>query len=367
MGNSRLHAERTNEVWKVEIINVRKRRKSKMAIGMDVGTYNLVCCKRDEKKEFVYKREVNSFIEVPIQSRFVFNMMKNAGVPLIERPEAGIAYACGTAAVDMAYTMNQIELKRPMKDGCLNPKEKHAQQIMNIMVHSLIGNISADKEPLYYCIPANAVNAETDKDYHSLVLKAMFNAFEDEKGRKVDAHPINEALALIYAELKEKAWTGLGISFGAGMVNLCFAIFGNPVFEFSIVNSGDWIDKQAAKATGETPTFINKEKNKLDLTVESDSLVQRALRAQYEIMAQRTVAEIKKWLEKAGSAARNPNGATDIVIAGGTASPKGFAELFETTFRAANMPIEIGKVIRPDDPLFSVARGCLLAAEAAGQ
>jgi actin-like ATPase involved in cell morphogenesis len=93
-----------------------------MPIGFDCGTYNLVCCKRDDKKNFVHKREVNAFIEMPLQNRFVFNMMKNAGVPLIERPEAGVAYALGEAAVNMAYTMNQIELKRPMKDGLPQPQ-----------------------------------------------------------------------------------------------------------------------------------------------------------------------------------------------------------------------------------------------------
>jgi len=31
------------------------------------------------------------------------------------------------------------------------------------------------------------------------------------------------------------------------------------------------------------------------------------------------------------------------------------------------MPIPIGSIIRPNDPLLSVARGCLLAAEAADQ
>jgi len=37
--------------------------------------------------------------------------------------------------------------------------------------------------------------------------------------------------------------------------------------------------------------------------------------------------------------------------------------MFETLLRQANLPIEIGRVIRPDDPLYSVARGCLIAAE----
>lgn len=335
-----------------------------MAIGFDAGTYHLVSCKK-QGEEFVYKKEVNAFLEMPLDNKFVFNMMKNAGVPLIENKEANIGYALGESAVNMAYTMNQIELKRPMKDGCLNPKERHAQQIMNVMAHSLIGEISENNEKLYYSVPANAINQETDADYHSKILQAMFKAYESEQGFKVDAYPINEALALVYAELTNKNWTGIGISFGAGMVNLCYAIYGAPVFQFSLVNSGDWIDKMASKAIGEeTTTYVNKEKMKADLTIDQpETLVQRAIKTQYEIMIQHTVTGIKQGLENAGNKARSED-AIDIVIAGGTSMPKGFDTMFSKILEQSNISnIKVGEVIRPNDPLFSVARGCHIAAE----
>ena len=335
------------------------------ARGFDCGTYHLVCCKRTGDNEFSYKKEVNAFLEMPLENRFVFNMMKNAGVPLIENPESKVSYALGEAAVNMAYTMNQIELKRPMKDGCLNPKEKHAQQIMNVMCHSLIGEIEEDGTKLYYSVPANAINQETDADYHGKVLEAMFRSYRSEKGYKVDPYPINEALALVYAELQNKNWTGAGISFGAGQVNFCYAIYGAPIFQFSLVNSGDWIDKMASKAIGEeTTTYVNREKMKADLTLENpDTLVQRAIKTQYEIMIQHTVNGIKKGLEGMSNKARSEN-PIDIIIAGGTSMPKGFDDLFKTILEQAKIStLKIGDVIRPQDPLYSVARGCLIAAE----
>jgi hypothetical protein len=334
------------------------------ARGFDCGTYNLVCCKRTAENEFSYKREVNAFLQMPLENRFVFNMMKNAGVPLIEQPEANLAYALGESAVNMAYTMNQIELKRPMKDGCLNPKERYAQQIMNVMCHSLIGEVEEDGTTLYYSVPANAINKETDADYHGKVLEAMFKSYKSEKGYTVDPHPINEALALVYAELSNKAWTGVGVSFGAGMVNLCYAMYGAPIFQFSIVNSGDWIDKMASKALGEeTTTYVNREKVHADLTVENpESLVQRAIKSQYEIMIQHTVSGIKKGVEEAGNKARSEQ-PIDVVVAGGTSMPKGFDVLFRKILEQSKVSMKIGEVIRPQDPLYSVARGCLIAAE----
>ena len=331
-------------------------------IGFDAGTYNLVCCGRDDKGNFVHKREVNAFLEMPLDDRFVFNMMKTAGVPLIEREK--VAYALGEAAVNMAYAMSKIELKRPMTAGCVNPKEKDAFQIMSIMIHSLLDNVRRDGEVLYYCIPANAINEETDADYHNKILEAIFKAFKSEDGYKVDARPINEALALVYAELAKKAFTGIGISFGGGMVNFCYAMYGSPVFKFAIVNSGDWIDKQAAKATGETIAFINKEKTKIDLTKAPTTLVERAIHTQYRLMVEHTITGMQKGFSEAIKAVRSDT-PVDIVIAGGTSSPNGFTEMFREAIQQANLPIKIGEVIRPSDPLYSVARGCLLAAEAA--
>ena len=109
-------------------------------IGFDCGTYNLVCAKRDSEKNFEYRRQVNAFIEIKLETDFVFNIMQKAGVPLIKREDAKIAYALGEDAVKFAYTMPGMQLKRPMKNGCLNPSESDAFEILNIMVHYWILN-----------------------------------------------------------------------------------------------------------------------------------------------------------------------------------------------------------------------------------
>ena len=329
--------------------------------GFDAGTYNMICCFRNENKDFIYKREVNAFIEVSLEKPFVFNMMKKAGVPLIQREDANIAYALGEAAVNMAYTLD-CTLKRPMKDGCVNPQEKDAFQIMSIMIHSLLPDIKEDTV-LYYTVPANAINEETDADYHAKVLEAIFKAYTSPEGHKIDARPINEGMALVYAETEEKMFTGLGVSCGSGMVNVAFGLFGIEVFSFSIANSGDWIDRQVAKATGESIAFINKEKTKIDLNKEPETLVERAIKTQYEIMIQKTVAGIKDGLTSHQDKKTRLDKPLDIIVAGGTSSPPGFVELFGTILKQAELPIEIGEIIRPKEPLLSVAKGALIAAE----
>jgi hypothetical protein len=51
-----------------------------------------------------------------------------------------------------------------------------------------------------------------------------------------------------------------------------------------------------------------------------------------------------------------------IVLAGGTAKPRGFRELFERTLRARSLPIEVAEVRVATDPLTATARGALIAA-----
>lgn len=336
-------------------------------IGFDCGTYNLVCCTRNaksEKKELLFKREINAFLEIPLDNPFLFGVMKESEkVPLIEKGD--VAYALGEAAVNMAYTLDK-ELKRPMKDGCVNPTEYDAFEILNTMIHNMVDEIDQDQVPLYYSVPANAVNERTDADFHQGTLQQIFDAYESSKGFKVNARPINEGLALVYAELKDKAYTGIGISFGAGMVNLCCTTHGVPAFQFAIVNSGDWIDAQAARATGESVNFINKHKQTVDLSKEPTHMVDRAIKLQYQIMVEKTVAGIKRGLAESGKKVRSDKD-LDIVIAGGTSMPVGFDKLFSETIMAAKLPFKVGSVIRPKDPLYSVARGCLVAAEKSSQ
>lgn len=331
-----------------------------MPIGFDAGTFNLICARRGaDKNEVKYRKEVNAFLEMLLDERHAFNMFKASKVPLIEMDN--VAYVVSDHAVNLAYAMPQLTLKRPMKDGCLNPQEKDAFRILKIIMHSMIGEVEKDRDVIYYSVPADAVNEKTDATYHQKILDSIFKAYKV-NNKTVQAYPLNEGLALVYAELAAKAFTGIGISFGAGMVNFCYSIFSHPVFAFSIVNSGDWIDQQAAKASGETVTTISKEKQKIDLNAVPTNVVERAIQGQYRIMIENTMSAIKKAILDAGNAIRVEN-PVDIILGGGTASPPGFPEMVREVIRGLNFPIPLGDVKRAEDHLYAVARGLLVAAE----
>lgn len=168
-------------------------------------------------------------------------------------------------------------------------------------------------------------------------------------------------------------------SWGAGMVNVCYSMFGVVPFEFSVVGSGDWIDCKSAEAFGydptnpnikyhETPTTICKQKQRaddpLDLSrpVNGISRVDQVITLNYHILIENVIGSIIEGFNSNYDRARIEQ-AIPIVMAGGTAIPKGFKEAVEKALGKQKLPFEVSKVIVHDTPLFAVAEGCLVAAE----
>src|SRR5581483_12118364 len=81
--------------------------------------------------------------------------------------------------------------------------------------------------------------------YHEAKLRQILS----DKGLEVKS--INEGLAVIYSELESSNYTGIGISCGGGLCNVCVAYLSVPVLSFSIPRGGDYIDTNAAAMTGE--------------------------------------------------------------------------------------------------------------------
>ena len=59
--------------------------------------------------------------------------------------------------------------------------------------------------------------------------------------------------AVTFAELGEEDFTGIGISCGGGMFNICVAYKSMPALYFSTARSGDWVDKNVANVLGIKP------------------------------------------------------------------------------------------------------------------
>jgi cell division ATPase FtsA len=131
--------------------------------------------------------------------------------------------------------------------------------------------------------------------------------------------------------------------------------------KFSIARGGDWIDEQAAQATG-TPvdkvTSIKEDDFELDFRTDVGG-VEGALAIYYENLLDYVIENIAREVDEEDV---EEDLDVPVVVTGGTSSPRGFEKLFEDHLRDASIPFSISEVKSVDEPLYSVARGALVAA-----
>jgi hypothetical protein len=325
-------------------------------VGLDIGTYSIVSVRKNGD-DLENKKEINAFFELPVTNQFMVNMLKQTGVPMIEVDKS--VYVLGQKALELALSMGK-EYRRPMKNGVVSQNEKEAFNILAVIIRSMIGQLETDDTIVYYSVPANAVNTETNADYHQKVLQAILDKYTDGT-KRIRAFPLNEAQAIVYAEAQDEQMTAIGVSCGGGMVNSNYSIFGVPIFKFSHTNAGDWIDEQAAKSCGESVAFINNAKKDVDLSAEPKNSVERAIIYNYQIMIENAIKSMVDGVKKAGTRA-DAGKPVPIIVAGGTAMPKGFIEFFKKVFSAQEFPIPIKEIRLAEDPIHTVAKGCFIAA-----
>jgi hypothetical protein len=149
------------------------------------------------------------------------------------------------------------------------------------------------------------------------------------------------------------------------MVNVCFAFRSIPVLAFSLATAGDWIDEKAALAVGERPSLIcSIKESSLDLSKrEGLSKIDSALSICYDKLIAYVLDNMRKEIAKTIKIPRLPEPLT-IVLGGGSASPKGFAERFTQALRESGFPLDIGEVRMAKDPFTCVAIGALATAQA---
>jgi hypothetical protein len=334
-------------------------------LGLDIGTKNIILAYKDADGKKKVRHEVNGFTKIKKQDGFSKQMLVNSGVAYTE--DENYFIALGKKAEDLAFAFNNT-LQRPMIDGVISGKTEEAMQIMAIIIRAIIGKIEEDTI-LYYCIPADAINGNTNVTFHDKLIQMMISGFEN--GDKMKAFSINEARSIVISEIEDK--TGIGVSFGAGMVNICYCLYGIEIFAFSIVGSGDRIDIDSATRFGydrnepdgnykETPTSICKRKEKISLEEMPGDLVGQTIFLNYEIMIENVLKNIIDGFRKNEEKARIDK-PIPIVIAGGTSSPDGFDTLFKHTIDKLDVPFEIGEIRRAEKPLYAVAEGCLAASE----
>jgi len=331
-----------------------------MAKGLDVGTSYIVLS--DEKKDnIIYKEFRDAFYVIKPTTPVATKMIEKglAGKVFIKDTD-GSFILLGKDAIEKAIERNDTA-KRPMFRGVVSAKEKDAKRVLAFILKEVAGKADHEGENLVFCVPAQPVDQEDDDfdvGYHEDIVKTILS----ECG--YNARSINEAEALCYAELDNDDYTGIGVSCGAGMTNVCVMLNGEPTVVFSTTKSGDWIDRMSAVATGEPDSVVQVEKEGGGFTIgeHNDNPILAAVSAYYERLIDYTTKQLSSALSNHKSLPKFKN-PLSIVIAGGTSQADGYVEIFKKKLEDNNFPLPIKVVRHASDPLHAVAKGCLIASK----
>ncbi len=321
-------------------------------VGLDVGTSHIVAAQN--KLNHVHMvDQLNAFFTIPV-SKFSRRILQNHDIMFFERGD--LFYIVGYSADSFANMFN-TSTHRPIQGGLLSPTEKEGLTVVQAVVNTLIQKPRRFGETICFGIPGEPVDAQGPGavTYHEQVLKMFL--------RNMGYTPIsiNEGMATVLAELAGDDYTGIGISMGGGMCNVCLSYLSFPVITFSIQTAGDYIDRMAGLAVAEPTTKIKVIKEaELDLTRDPADSIHTALHIYYDEVIHHLLKNLQRVLTASDKLPKISK-PIPMVLSGGTAMRGCHARVAKLLDRY-RLPIEISEVRLAADPLYATAKGALIMA-----
>jgi hypothetical protein len=321
-------------------------------LGLDVGTSRVVVARAKDKKQ-EYDSQLNAFMTMPY-SKLAESLLQRENV-FHEVHGADIIVA-GDDAEKFAEVFH-VETRRPMARGVLNPDEPHSLAVVRRLITKLVGRAAAEGQKVFFSVPAQGENLNGSIRYHEASIRQILADLGYE------AIPIEEGLAVVYGELAASNYSGVAISCGSGLCNVCLAVLSVPVISFSVPKAGDFIDANAAQVTGDRANRlrISKEKN-FQLNGFTGDRVHNALTVYYQEVIGSLIGALRSHIASAQKLPKLEQ-SVPLVLSGGTTMPKGFLDHFMRILQAEEFPLRLSEVRVSGDPLHSTARGALMAAQ----
>jgi hypothetical protein len=318
--------------------------------GLDLGTSRIILAKPNGERP-TYDVQLNAFISLPY-SKMTEAMLVDEGIYHRVRGDEILAFG---NRVDEFANMLGGATRRPMRTGLLNPSEPKSKEMLALALEEICGK-ARKKAKICYSVPSPPPGGDSELIFHEQVIGEVLESLGYE------AEAVNEGLAIVYAELKDDDFTGIGISFGGGLCNVSVGYLGLPLLTFCTTKAGDYIDEAAAKVTNETPTSarLYKESAKFRLGENHDGLDQ-ALTVYYRDVIREVVTRLETELRATNRLPRSLK-PLPVVFAGGTAMVKGFESELKKALQRAKLPVEIAEVRQAASTSNTTAKGMLLAA-----
>ena len=320
-------------------------------VGLDVGTSRIVSAQCQDA-DILFGTQLNAFTTIPF-SKLTEDVLKKERIPyLLQGPEITVYGDESERFANLFHT----ETRRPMRRGVLNPDEPNNAALVREIVNLVTGDKKGHGQRLCFSVPAAPLGAGPEVNAHQIQMTKMLC----DLGYEVRNIP--EGLAVVYGELEGSSYTGIGISCGGGLCNVCLSYLSVPVFSFSIAKGGDFIDASAANERGESATRIRTIKEEsFCFNGHYPSKIHEAICAYYDDMMQALVAAIRDTLASCQNMPKL-NRPIPLVLAGGSALVTGFRDRFDKVLRQTELPVAISEVRLAANPQHSTARGALVAA-----
>jgi hypothetical protein len=322
-----------------------------ICIGLDCGTMHLVAARSDQNDAKITR---NVFMKLESDEVQVSEL---SDISYVEGEE-GEYYIIGSDAFKYANIFGQ-QVSRPMEKGLISPKEIYAIDVLTLMIKELIGDVKGKDAYCSYSVPAQAIDEGRSVTYHENVFARIL------KSIGVSYSSVNEAMAIIYSECAKEKFSGIAISFGAGMANVAVSYKGIQALAFSTARSGDWIDKETAESLGMVANRVTSIKEKymqfsgeVSIKNKKTKRVLEALYYYHKALIEYTVKKIIKEFDDKVDI--EVDEAIPIIISGGTSMPKGFVGMFKDVISGYDLPFDVSEIRRAKNPLTAVANGLLV-------
>lgn len=325
----------------------------KPGAGLDIGTMNIVSARRGEDGQVRTKLIRDAFLDLEHEAK---RSLKMSNVDYVEKD--GALIVIGDSALTMANLFKR-EARRPLSRGVISAGEIDAQEILSLLTHHVLEDPVEPGEHCFFSVPAVPLDdPEQDIVYHTEIFKKIVT----EHG--YEAHSINEAMAIIYSQCAKETFSGLAMSFGAGMCNVALAYRAAKGLEFSLARGGDWVDTQSGRAVGRTGAQMCAIKERGVNLAKPKGLEQEALVVYVQALIDYCLLNIAAQFNKVRSEVEllEP---IPFIISGGTSKIEGFMEVFKQQFaaiKAKGFPIEASDIRLASNPLTAVAEGLLVLA-----
>ena len=323
-------------------------------VGLDIGTMNIVSARRTSEDKVVTRRIRDAFLDLDPEAKRSLKMSK---VSYIEK-DGGII-VIGDSALTMANLFKR-EARRPLSAGIISAGELDAQEVLSLLIKQVLGAAPNGGEHCFYSVPAAPIDdPDQDTVYHTEVFRKILGEYGYE------AHETAEAMAIIFSQCSDENFSGLAVSFGAGMCNIALAYHASLGMKFSVARGGDWIDKHAAKAVGRTASQMCAIKERGIILTQPETREQEAIVLYVRALITYCLQNIAAQFKKVQNDVSLPE-AIPCVVSGGTSKVAGFIDVFQDEFEKVRkgFPIEISEIRPASNPLTAVAEGLLvLAAE----